>query len=102
MGIELTWEEENGQELARLGDPQSMMQSWLPLETALEFSCLRFIDQYGDTVFNRLQIPALLQEMKSCKSSALNPAVAEHLDQAIALVSRAEDCIHTYIRFIGD
>jgi hypothetical protein len=102
MGIELVWEEENGAELARLGDPKSYMQKWLPPEPALEFACLRFVDPYGDTVFNTLQLPVLLQELKKCHSNSLEFSVAEHLNEAIALVSKSQGYIHTYVRFVGD
>jgi hypothetical protein len=102
MGIVLIWEEDCGTELARLNDPQSLMQKWLPPESALEFAYLRFIDPYGDTIFNMLQLPMLLQELKACCSNALEAKVADHLNKAIALVAGAQGFIHTYVRFIGD
>ena len=102
MGIELVWEEENGIELARLIDPQSLVQKWLPPEPAMNFACLRFVDPYGDTVFNTLQLPVLLQELKSCNSTSLELRAAEHLNEAIALVGKAQGYIHTYLRFVGD
>ena len=102
MGIELVWEEENGTELARVSDPQSLLKAFLPSESALECVCLRFVDPYGDTVFNTLQLPVLLQELRVRASSPLGPAVADHLEKAIALVARAQGYIHTYVRFVGD
>lgn len=102
MGIELVWEEENGTELARLSDSQSLLQGFLPSESALEFFCLRFVDPYGDTIFNTLQIPVLLHELNSLASNPLEPRVAEHLHKAISLVANAQGHIHTYIRFVGD
>jgi hypothetical protein len=102
MGIELVWEEENGTELARLGDPQSLLKGFLPSESALEFVCLRFVDPYGDTIFNTLQLPVLLQELRARASSMLEPPVAEHLSKAISLVANAQGHIHTYVRFVGD
>ena len=102
MGIELVWEEENGTELARLSDPQSLLKGFLPSEPALEFVCLRFVDPYGDTIFNTLQLPILLQELRVRASSPLEPPVLEHLGKAISLVASAQGYIHTYVRFIGD
>jgi len=102
MGIDLIWEEDCGTELARLNDPQSIMQKWLPQESALEFANLRFIDPHGDTIFNTLQLPTLLQELKSCRSNSHEAKVADHLNKAIALVAGAQGFTHTYIRFIGD
>jgi hypothetical protein len=102
MGINLIWEEDCGTELARLNDPQSLLQKWLPLESALEFAYLRFIDPNGDTIFNTLQLPMLLHELKSCNLNSLEPIVADHLSKAIALVLSAQGFTHTYVRFIGD
>lgn len=102
MSIDLVWEEDCGTALARLNDPQSLMQKWLPPQTALEFAYLRFIDPCGDTIFNTLQLPMLLQELKDCCSNSLEVNVADHLGKAIALVAGAQGFIHTYVRFIGD
>jgi hypothetical protein len=78
------------------------MQKWLPPEAALEFVYLRFIDPCGDTIFNTLQLPMLLHELKICRSNSLEAKVADHLNKAIALVAGAQGFIHTYVRFIGD
>lgn len=103
MGIDLLWEEENGTELARLDDPQCLLKEFLPSESAaLEFACLRFVDPYGDTIFNSLQLPILLQELRALVSTPMEQPVAEHLGKAIALVANAQDHIHTYVRFVGD
>ena len=102
MGIELVWEGESGNELARLSDPQSLLKEFLPSEPALEFACLRFVDPYGDAIFNTLQIPVLLRELNSLSSQPLELRVAEHLTKAISLVANAQGYIHTYIRFVGD
>lgn len=102
MGIDLVWEEDCGTELARLSDPLSLMQKWLPIQSATEFAYLRFIDPYGDTVFNTLQLPTLLQELKSCHTNLLDVKIADHLNKAIALVTGAQGFTHTYIRFIGN
>jgi hypothetical protein len=102
MGIELIWEEENGDELARLNDPQSFVEQFLPSDSDNEFVCLRFVDPYGDTIFNRLQLPVLLQELKRCAAKPHELPVAEHLSSAVALVEKAQDHVHTYVRFVGD
>ena len=102
MGIELVWEEENGKELARLSDPQSLVEQFLPAAAATEFACLRFVDPYGDTIFNQLQFPVLLQELKRSTARTYKPGVAEHLSAAATLVAKAQGSIHTYIRFVGD
>lgn len=102
MGIELLWEEEDGSELARLSDPQSLVQQFLPLISDTKSVCLRFVDPYGDTVFNCLQLPVLLTELEQCMAQQYEPQVAEHLSAALALVKSAQGYVHTYVRFVGD
>jgi hypothetical protein len=64
--------------------------------------CLRFIDPYGDTVFNQAQIPVLLSELRALGARAPRADVAALLDDLCAFIERAVDHVHTYVRFIGD
>lgn len=102
MGIDLVWEDDCGTQLALLSDPLSLMQKWLPIESATEFAYLRFIDPYGDTIFNSLQLPTLLQELANCHNNMLDLKIADHLNKAIALTKGAQGFNNTYIRFVGD
>ena len=65
-------------------------------------SCLRFIDLYGDTTFNQLQIPALVAELTELDSRLLDPELRLVLRDLIEFVSAAEDQMHCYVKFIGD
>jgi hypothetical protein len=94
--------------------------------------CLRFIDPYGNTIFNRAQAPILIQEIQSAAASVSDASIAtEHkaflnamgqTDPAlapsesvpsvdnvrectmtiVALARRCEGEVHTYLKFIGD
>ena len=66
------------------------------------FTCLRFVDPYGDTVFNRLQMTALLEDLRALRQ---NPDNSQHegvLGEIETLVRRGQATVHTYIKFIGD
>ena len=65
-------------------------------------SCLQFIDVYGDTVFNQLQIPMLLGELRALEQRLPEPALKLALRGLIHFVEAAADQVHTYVRFIGD
>jgi hypothetical protein len=65
MGIDFTVETETGGVLKRLGDPRANLPLYLSLADLDRTSCLRFIDPYGDTVFNGSQMPILLSELRS-------------------------------------
>jgi hypothetical protein len=67
-----------------------------------ETKCLRYIDPYGDTVFNQLQIPALRAELADQWLKVKDRALENTLDSLIQFLQRADDRVHTYVRFIGD
>jgi hypothetical protein len=68
MGIDARIETERGEPLSELGDPHNRM-NWLLRLAALDSTiCLRFIDPYGNTTFNSLQIPVLQAELSELSS----------------------------------
>jgi len=62
--------------------------------------CLRFIDPYGDTTFNRLQLPVLAQELRDAASSS--PDLQERTQSLAAFLESAAAAVHTYVIFVGD
>lgn len=102
MGVDLKWEDEHGKQIDEVPDPQ-MCISHLVLNTDLtETTCLRFIDPYGNTTFNQLQIPILIEELKSVVQKIQDDRTRNHLQQVIALAEKSRDEIHTYLKFYGD
>jgi hypothetical protein len=59
MGFDINLEKENGEVLATVGDPQNLLHRLLERSHAAE-PHLAEIDWYGDTTFNRLQMPRFL------------------------------------------
>lgn len=64
--------------------------------------CLRFIDPYGDTVFNQSQLPVLLDELQALRACLVDPDLTSVLDELSRFVTPAVGQIHTYVRFLGD
>jgi hypothetical protein len=64
-------------------------------------TCLQFIDPYGDTVFNQLQLRVLIVELMAHRLDLAGAAGAA-LDELIPMLKRVEGHVHTYVRFIGD
>jgi len=77
----------------------------IPLEVLdlapLDSVCLRFIDPYGDTVFNQLQIPVLIEELEELGRRSASAALRSRLDSVVAFLSASRDT-HQYVRFLGD
>jgi len=102
MGICIYWEDERGNKLAELPDMNFYVEGFLPAEDATDFPCLRFVDPYGDTVFNQAQITQLISELERLMAQKHKPEVEKHLRAVLEFVRRAHDQTHTYIRFYGD
>jgi hypothetical protein len=62
------------------------------------FKLFCYLDAYGDTIFNRLQMDDLIKDLKSLKLSETNPL----LDEIQLLAERCKNEEHTYLVFYGD
>ena len=60
-------------------------------------TCLGFIDEYGDTMFNHRQLPVLIAELEAL-------VVSKPKLRVEPLVQYLRSCqgLHTYVHFIGD
>ena len=63
-----------------------------------EFKLLQYIDPYGDTIFNRLQIDDLISDLKGLREIAYDETIDEAIELALACKSKQ----HTYLIFYGD
>ena len=100
MGINVQLEDEGGGVIEAVQDPRSLTKQ--ALIDHKESVCLRFVNPYGDAVFNQMQAPVLLSELKNAQNKKLTAEAHEHLRSVISLVERAQGQTHTYIRFVGD
>jgi|SRR6516162_8627554 len=66
------------------------------------FRCLDVIDPYGDTVFNQLQIPYLLEDLARLDRSTATEVEERGLRRLEALAQACLDDIRLYLWFIGD
>jgi hypothetical protein len=60
------------------------------------------IDPYGDTIFNKLQIPALLNELEVVLDETDNRDEQQWLLDLRALAERCRDATHLYLKLLGD
>lgn len=87
MGIDATIETEDGQGTERVLDVNSYLGRALGLPGVQDTVCLRFIDPYGDTVFNQLQIPVLITEFETLRRQVTDAALRR---QAVARLEAAK------------
>jgi len=77
MGVNLYIEDENGAQLAEVLDPRGFVGRIVSLVGNQATICLRFIDPYGNTVFNQLQILTLIRELETAREQVTDELVAK-------------------------
>jgi hypothetical protein len=102
MGISVVLETERGVERERIDDPSNLLHVLLPSADDTSFTYLRFIDWYGDTVFNQLQIEPFLAEWERLQGRAQSPETAELYTRIKDLAKRSQSEPHLYLKFYGD
>jgi hypothetical protein len=102
MGVDVTLEDENGGVLENLEDSGNCVAKLKAHAATGSSHCLVYIDEYGDTTFNRLQMPRLLEELKEIPKDALDARTWQFLEQIRALAERCFREVHTYLKFSGD
>lgn len=101
MGITIQLEDERGNREGELLLDTFLFHA-IPPTTDTSYVCLRFIDPYGDTIFNRLQIPVLIKELNRIAGTAKTKEDKQFLKELLKLAEQCRDEPHLYLRFIGD
>jgi hypothetical protein len=102
MGIESTIVGTDGKKIASVEDPTNILHRILPSHDNARYQHLNRIDWYGDTTFNRHQLPDFRSELQTLMRSVDAPEHKELLDRIGALAARCETQPHLYLKFIGD
>ena len=83
-------------------DPANVLGRVLPRLPGEEFSQLPYIDPYGDTLFNRLQMEPFLAEWSLLPRTGLSERDITVLDAVERLAKVCKNDIHLYLKFVGD
>jgi hypothetical protein len=62
----------------------------------------RYIDEYGDTYFNSLQVRDFLAEIEAMRLPAANPVISSSLSELSRLARLAIERPHRFLVFEGD
>jgi len=100
--VDCVLQTEDGEEIDRLSDAEGVLNRLIPSLEDGSFQCWRFIDPYGDTVFNRLQMPQFLAELSVIRDRAGDATTRRVLDVLERLAKRCQDEVHLYLSFRGD
>jgi hypothetical protein len=66
------------------------------------FPLLRYVDPYGNVVFNHLQMQQLLEEINSLISGCSDQESKDLLENVRELAEKCRSSNHLYLRFRGD
>jgi len=102
MGLTIYLEGERGQVQASAEDPTNILHRILPSPEDSSFILLRFIDWYGDTVFNRLQMPTFIREWEQVIKKTNDETELALLRQVREMAERCGSQVHMYLKFDGD
>ncbi len=102
MGIDVRVESESGEVQDEVLDDYNLTEQLLPERDDLSSHCLRFVDPDGDTVFNQLQIPVLLQELQKRIRGSSKADIRNHAQALIKLIEAAQGEDRTCVRFSGE
>jgi hypothetical protein len=100
VGVNVELQDERGATLKVVFDSESVLARPLPGGDT-SYPCLRSIDRYGDTMFNRLQVPLLIEEINRLRNGAADNLL-EILDEVERLAQHSLAEPHLYLKFVGD
>jgi len=101
MGIDVRLETEAGDEIETLLDFEDSLQKILSECDPTVSATLRFIDPYGNTGFNRLQMPSLIAEIERARGRLKDETADKFAEGILRLALRCQDEVSTYLKFYG-
>ena len=84
-----------------VADAYGGLNRCLPIEDN-SFPLLRYVDPYGNTVFNHLQMPQLLEEIDLLIGRCADEESKGLLENVRELAEKCRKSNHLYLRFRGD
>jgi hypothetical protein len=66
------------------------------------YRLFQYVDIYGDTIFNRLQMNEVLADIELATTGNLNPSEERGLARLRTMAEMCRDSVHLYLWFIGD
>jgi len=102
MGIDVRVETESGEVQDEVLDDLNLTEKLLPDREDGTSPCLRFVDPFGDTVFNQIQIPHVVTELEKRLRGVPKAELKTHCEAILRAVKAAAGEEHTYVRFSGE
>ncbi len=101
MGLTIILEDEDGNECGLIED-NAIIRRILPDSYDKSSYCLRFIDLYGDTTFNNLQMTEFILELEMLMTKHTEKETTEFITKLMKLARKCQAENHMYLKFYGD
>lgn len=102
MGLAISLETEQGEKIEVVADVHNWLLTQLERPDLSETRCLRYLDSWGNTIFNHLQMDDLMQDLRRVRNFATNKEQRELLDKIEEFAERCNKGVHLYVKFSGD
>lgn len=108
MGLAIKLQDEWGEVIEVVYDPKDLLGPYIEESWDQSYEYVRFIDRYGDTYFNQLQLETFLaewgrlQDSVKEKTAEMEKEVRSMFMRVKALAQQAQKEPHLYIKFVGD
>lgn len=101
MGVDVYIETEFGEKIDEFLDPKGIIARLLPIGDN-RYSLLCYVDPYGNTTFNRLQMEQILIELEQLKNEERTSEEIAAIEKLQEMARRCQNEPHLYLKFYGD
>jgi len=101
MSFTINLETEDGKIINSIDD-NDLLKKYIPEINNKEFYCLKYLDVYGDTVFNKLQMDDLNIELKRIQEKNKSDEIGLLIEKLFELIEKCKNEVHLYLKFYGD
>jgi hypothetical protein len=102
MGMSIQLEDPQGKVFEEIPDLESLLARLFPSWDDATFHCLRYIDPWGATVFNHLQMDEVISELQRIREQTIVEVERAFIDAIEAMATRCKEGEHRYLKFLGD
>lgn len=102
MGMAIQLADQHGKVLEEIPDLESLLARLFPSWDDGSFHCLRYIDPWGDTIFNHLQMDELISELRRIRAKTSVEAERAFVDAIESMAARCKEGENLYLKFLGD
>ena len=99
--LTINLEDESGGVIESIQD-NGLLGKYIPEANDKNYCCAKYINRWGNTIFNELQMDDLIKELVSRTSKSEDKEIQMLIVQIYNLVEIARKEAPAYIKFIGD